>query len=105
MISIGNTNKEDRQIAATDGIHTLTLRTPLAHAHSVGTPVLMMGAPTNLPMRGAAHQGPCKIERPSGCMFPFSYKGITYTTCTGVDAMDVLWCSTTTQYQGKWLTC
>jgi len=47
----------------------------------------------------------CKLEIPSECQFPFTYKGLEYTTCTGVDAVKTMWCSVERKYEGHWRQC
>jgi len=47
----------------------------------------------------------CKLTAPPECVFPFVYKSLTYTTCTGVDTKDTLWCSKDAVYNGKWKQC
>lgn len=47
----------------------------------------------------------CTMHRPSECVFPFKYKDLMYKTCTGVDAHEALWCSTTANYSGHWKRC
>eukprot|EP01045_Picozoa_sp_COSAG04_P017509 COSAG04_NODE_1552_length_6377_cov_253.592959_5_plen_1239_part_01 len=37
-------------------------------------------------------------------MFPFTYNGVTYTSCTS-EAHNQLWCSTDSQYAGSWGNC
>ena len=39
------------------------------------------------------------------CVFPFSYKGVTYNHCTDVDNDRRLWCAYTPYYNGQWGTC
>jgi len=38
------------------------------------------------------------------CRFPFRYKGVTYSECTGVDHWSP-WCSTDYEYTGTWASC
>ena len=40
----------------------------------------------------------------AACVFPFTYKGITYNSCTRVDASQP-WCSTESVYSSKWGYC
>jgi len=47
----------------------------------------------------------CKLEIPAECVFPFTYKGLEYTTCTGVDAVRTMWCSVEQKYEGHWRQC
>jgi len=47
----------------------------------------------------------CQMIIPPECTFPFEYKGLTYSTCTGVDTMQTMWCSTAKTYGGKWKQC
>ena len=41
------------------------------------------------------------------CVFPFTYKGVTYTSCTVIDNKDVPWCSLTSSYEtgNRWARC
>jgi len=47
----------------------------------------------------------CKLQIPAECKFPFVYKNLPYTTCTGVDATNTMWCSTDRTYAGQWKQC
>jgi hypothetical protein len=47
----------------------------------------------------------CQLSIPQACVFPFHYKGLTYNTCTGVDSVNTLWCSTTRYFHGHWRQC
>ncbi len=38
------------------------------------------------------------------CSLPFTYKGVTYNSCTNVDH-NKLWCSLDANYKGKWGNC
>ena len=38
-------------------------------------------------------------ETPSACVFPFSYKGVTYTGCSTVDNSGYPWCYTSYNYR------
>ena len=40
----------------------------------------------------------------SGCVFPFTYKGVIYNKCTKVNHHR-LWCSKDAAYKGKWKNC
>lgn len=64
------------------------------------------GASTTTPAAGAVtgKPGGCKLKVPAECV-PFQYKGLAYTSCTGVDAIHTMWCSTTPVYSGKWKEC
>merc|ERR1719454_1583052 len=59
--------------------------------------------PTDLPTSQPVDK--CKMIIPPECVLPFTYKGLVYHTCTGTDAMNTLWCSTTGTYSGKWKEC
>jgi hypothetical protein len=68
--------------------------------------------PTPVPADESAGPGPtlepkdCKLVIPQECVFPFVYKSISYTTCTGVDTLNGgLWCSTMAKYEGGWKQC
>ena len=42
------------------------------------------------------------------CVFPFTYKGVEYTQCTGVGALYGTWCATTDDFENnpdKWIRC
>ena len=38
------------------------------------------------------------------CSMPFTYKGVTYNSCTDADHHR-LWCSLDSQYKGRWENC
>lgn len=64
-------------------------------------PTLVPNAPV-----GPTNAPDCKLVIPQECVFPFVYKSISYTTCTGVDTLNGgLWCSTIAQYEGGWKQC
>ena len=46
-------------------------------------------------------------EGPKPCKFPFTYKGVDYVECTGVDAaFGRLWCATAAEYsKDEWRFC
>ncbi|XP_067041766.1 epididymal sperm-binding protein 1-like isoform X3 [Acropora muricata] len=48
----------------------------------------------------------CKTKTTDGkcCSFPFTYKGVTYNSCTNIDH-NMLWCSLDTCYKGRWGNC
>ncbi|XP_068750538.1 uncharacterized protein [Montipora capricornis] len=48
----------------------------------------------------------CKTKTTNGkcCSLPFTYKGVTYNSCTKVDH-NQLWCSLDTYYRGRWGNC
>lgn len=48
----------------------------------------------------------CHQKTTSGqcCSIPFTYKGVTYNSCTDVDHHR-LWCSLDSQYKGHWENC
>lgn len=98
QISIGVAPEiEDRVIV---GFGSLMLNAPLKYHHSVNTPVTMHTSPAAAPTSGK-----CSIVPNAACTFPFDYKGISYGTCTGVDAASTLWCSQDSQYSGRWKPC
>ena len=37
------------------------------------------------------------------CVFPFSYKGIEYSTCTTADNNGLPWCSTSLDHRGQYI--
>ncbi|XP_022789317.1 protein kinase C-binding protein NELL2-like [Stylophora pistillata] len=47
-----------------------------------------------------------KTDNPQGtcCVFPFTYKGKTYGSCT-IDNHEKLWCSLTATYNRSWANC
>uniref|UniRef100_A0A8C4RNE8 Fibronectin type-II domain-containing protein n=1 Tax=Erpetoichthys calabaricus TaxID=27687 RepID=A0A8C4RNE8_ERPCA len=59
-------------------------------------------------LNGASHSVPVVTEKPkaSTCVFPFIYKGQTYTSCTMTDYSS-LWCATTSNFDKdfQWTTC
>ncbi|XP_073256554.1 uncharacterized protein [Porites lutea] len=48
----------------------------------------------------------CPLRTTSGqcCSIPFTYKGVTYNSCTDADHHR-LWCSLDSQYKGRWDNC
>ncbi|XP_074621612.1 72 kDa type IV collagenase-like isoform X3 [Acropora palmata] len=48
----------------------------------------------------------CKTKTTNGkcCSFPFTYKGVTYNSCTKI-GHNKLWCSLDTSYKGRWGNC
>lgn len=81
---------------------------PGDHMHAIAKPGFT--APTAAPVFGAqpAKSGPdCTMTIPDNCVFPFVYKSLTYTACTGVDAVagQNMWCSTSATYGGHWAEC
>ena len=48
----------------------------------------------------------CPQRTTSGqcCIIPFTYKGVTYNSCTDADHHR-LWCSLDSQYKGRWDNC
>lgn len=76
--------------------------TPVPADESAGPgPTLVPNAPV-----GPTNAPDCKLVIPQECVFPFEYKSISYTTCTGVDTLNGgLWCSTMAQYKGGWKQC
>ena len=48
----------------------------------------------------------CPLRTTSGqcCSIPFTYKGVTYNSCTDADHHR-LWCSLDSQYKGRWDYC
>ena len=48
----------------------------------------------------------CHQKTTSGqcCIIPFTYKGVTYNSCTDADHHR-LWCSLDRQYKGRWENC
>ena len=40
---------------------------------------------------------------PQRCVFPFSYKGLEYGSCTTADNGGVAWCSTATDHRGRYV--
>jgi carbonic anhydrase len=91
-------NAETRKIV---GIGSLTLDKALTYSHGVGTPVVMMSQAST----GTSNKPSCHLQIPAECKLPFVYKSLTYTTCTGVDALRTMWCSTDTVYAGHWKEC
>lgn len=47
----------------------------------------------------------CTVKVPEDCKFPFVYKGISYQSCTEVDAVGSTWCSTDSDFAGHWRQC
>ena len=48
----------------------------------------------------------CPTKSGSPCVFPFTYKGSTYTECTLFDNVGgKAWCSTKEPYSGRWSPC
>ena len=52
----------------------------------------------------------CQTKVYTDCVFPFKYKGKTYTECTGVNHQDNVWCSTKVDSNdnymaGQWKNC
>ena len=46
---------------------------------------------------------PCQTDTNQDCVFPFSYKGLEYATCTTADNHGVPWCSTSTDHRGQYV--
>ncbi|CAH3028582.1 unnamed protein product, partial [Porites evermanni] len=48
----------------------------------------------------------CTLKTTSGecCSIPFTYRGVTYKSCTNVNHHR-LWCSLDSQYKGNWGNC
>ena len=48
-----------------------------------------------------------KTDDPEGrcCVFPFTYKGVSYDSCTTVANGHKPWCSFDAVYAGKWANC
>ena len=67
------------------------------------TPLLALSLPWALISTGATSGG---NSDGAPCVFPFTYKGATYSKCTDVND-DELWCATTNNYDkdGKWGVC
>jgi len=67
---------------------------------------LSLTPPTSIaPNRPSTSTNPCQVTIPDECVFPFTYKGKNYTTCTGVDAKNALWCSKTYKYTASFAIC
>ena len=49
--------------------------------------------------------GGATVAAGTACVFPFTYRNVTYTTCTTVRNDGVFWCSTTAEYDKKWGNC
>ena len=53
----------------------------------------------------------CKTEQGSHCVFPFTYKGVTYKTCTTTESDNgAAWCATQVDSEGvvvnnQWQDC
>jgi len=52
----------------------------------------------------------CQTDTNQDCVFPFSYKGMEYSSCTTADNHGVPWCSTSTDHigqyvNGRWGNC
>ena len=45
----------------------------------------------------------CKTTHGKKCVFPFTFKGVTYTDCTKRSNYGVFWCSTKTDREGNYL--
>jgi len=83
------------------GVITIDPNTP------AGDPDVVPTAIPTLPPLGpvSTSSKPCGEKVPKDCVFPFTYKGVNYTTCTDVDAKDTTWCSKTYLYTGHFERC
>lgn len=90
-------NSEAHQIAEI-GVGSIKLTSPLTKSHPVGTPVSQAAA-------GTVPGKDCQLVVPADCVLPFSYKGLQYSSCTGVDVVQKLWCSKDAVYAGRWSKC
>ena len=52
-----------------------------------------------LSLAGNTH-GECFTVKNERCIFPFTYKGVTYKTCTKTDS-ELAWCATEVHPSGK----
>merc|ERR1712107_825659 len=43
----------------------------------------------------------CTTTQGAVCVFPFTYMGVTYTSCTNAGGFEPAWCSTKTDAYGK----
>ncbi|XP_078692011.1 uncharacterized protein LOC144922228 [Branchiostoma floridae x Branchiostoma belcheri] len=68
------------------------------------TPILLALISTNTPITRTI-DGSTNPSTHKKCNFPFTYKGIIYSSCTTVDNTGRPWCSTTVIYRGEWKHC
>lgn len=101
-----------RRLQATSSVCTLapTKAPTKAPTPSPTSPPTL--APTGGVCRTSASLPAGSRGKGRACVFPFTYKGRTYTGCTDVDSDDGLWCSTKTDWwgnhvggEGEWGTC
>jgi len=103
------------QVAAQHGYgleqyeHTQQSRGYAAPIAAAENPITNIFAPPpQAPMTGGitpTAKPNCNMQIPTACVFPFTYKGLSYTTCTGVDAVGKMWCSETKAFGGQWAEC
>jgi hypothetical protein len=105
-LEIDESHETDEERRLTDD-PALVLVNPLAHDHAIGVDIEEEDANTinDNPSPAPGPTTNCHITVPTGCVIPFTYKGLSYHTCTGVDAVDTLWCSTAATYSGGWKRC
>ena len=57
------------------------------------------------------HASDCRTEQGISCVFPFTYRGVTYKTCTTAESdNNKAWCATEVDSEGvvvnnKWQDC
>ena len=57
------------------------------------------------------HTSDCRTEQGNSCVFPFTFKGVTYKTCTTAESdNNKAWCATQVDSDGvvvnnKWQDC